>query len=146
MDFFEKLCCFLVSFCFALQLCAKKTVIYYTCSNSVWLCVTFGLVEKKTQKKQGFKASVLVEGRYDKILEDYIPVNHSWWLLERYTRCKLALIFRVVESVFTHVCLCVEAIGGIFRLKVTVSSVTATFYHLGSLFWCYSVCGLCMFW
>lgn len=64
--------------------------------------------------------------------EDYIPVNHSWWLLERFTKCKLTLTFRVVRSVFTHVCLCVEAIGGIFRLKVTVSSVTATFYHTGS--------------
>lgn len=68
-----------------------------------------------------------------KKLEEYIPINHSWWLLERYTLCKLASIFRVVKSVFTHVCLCVEAIGGIFRLKVTVSSVTATFYHMGSL-------------
>lgn len=72
-------------------------------------------------------------GTNEKILEDYIPTNHSWWLLERYTHCTLASIFRVVTSVFTHVCLCVEAIGGISCLKVTVCSVTATFYHLGSL-------------
>lgn len=97
----------------------------------VRICVPFGFIKRK----EGFSVAHL--GRNKQLLEDYIPINHSWWLLEQCTQCKL-VIFRVVKSVSTHVCLCVEAIGGIFRLKVTVSSVTATFSSHWQSLRCYS--------
>lgn len=92
------------------------------CVNSVWQCVLFGF---------RFTASVLLtRAENTRGLHSNKPQLVT---LGKGTRCKLSSIFRVVQSVFTHVCLCVEAICGVFCLKVTVSSVTATVHHLGCL-------------
>lgn len=68
-----------------------------------------------------FIASVMLCRAAQRILEDIVPMN----LGKRYTPCKLASVCRVFKCVFNDVCLCVQAIDGVFCLKVTVGSVIA---------------------